>query len=53
MCPAIALTGFGMEQDVRESHEAGFDAHLTKPVDVAYLERRFATDGREQSNAEC
>lgn len=28
----IALSGFGMEQDVRRSREAGFDYHLTKPV---------------------
>jgi CheY-like chemotaxis protein len=28
----IALSGFGTEQDVRRSREAGFDYHLTKPV---------------------
>ena len=28
----IALTGYGQEQDVRRALEAGFDAHLTKPV---------------------
>lgn len=33
----IALTGFGMEEDVRRSQEAGFDYHLTKPVDFAEL----------------
>ena len=33
----IALTGFGMAEDVRRSKEAGFDFHLTKPVDVAEL----------------
>ena len=33
----IALTGFGMAQDVRRSKEAGFDFHLTKPIDVAEL----------------
>ena len=33
----IALTGFGMSEDVRRSKEAGFDFHLTKPVDVAEL----------------
>lgn len=30
--PAIALSGFGMESDVRASKDAGFDLHLTKPV---------------------
>jgi CheY-like chemotaxis protein len=33
----IALTGFGMEQDVRNSELAGFMAHLTKPIDVRRL----------------
>jgi PAS domain S-box-containing protein len=43
---AIALSGYGMASDVRRSHEAGFQAHLTKPVDLANLqaviERVFA-----------
>ncbi|HEX6902262.1 MAG TPA: PAS domain S-box protein [Thermoanaerobaculia bacterium] len=33
----IALSGYGMEEDVRRSHEAGFSRHLTKPVDLAAL----------------
>jgi signal transduction histidine kinase len=28
----IAISGFGMEEDLRRSHEAGFAEHLTKPV---------------------
>ncbi|MDB5321338.1 MAG: Protein-glutamate methylesterase [Phycisphaerales bacterium] len=28
----IALSGFGMEEDIRRSREAGFEHHLTKPV---------------------
>jgi CheY-like chemotaxis protein len=35
--PAIALTGFGMESDVKASEEAGFDLHLTKPIDIDQL----------------
>jgi signal transduction histidine kinase len=34
----IALSGYGMEDDLRKSHEAGFRKHLTKPVDVRVLE---------------
>jgi PAS domain S-box-containing protein len=34
---AIALSGFGMESDVRRSLEAGFDYHVTKPVDFNRL----------------
>jgi signal transduction histidine kinase/CheY-like chemotaxis protein len=33
----IALTGFGMDEDIRRSKEAGFDYHLTKPIDFAQL----------------
>jgi PAS domain S-box-containing protein len=36
--PAIALTGYGMEEDLRRSQEAGFTAHLTKPIDFVKLE---------------
>jgi excisionase family DNA binding protein len=35
--PAIALTGYGMEQDLRNSEQAGFGAHLTKPIDFNAL----------------
>src|ERR1044072_208284 len=34
---AIALTGFVTEQDARFSREAGFDFHLTKPLDFHEL----------------
>jgi two-component system, chemotaxis family, CheB/CheR fusion protein len=34
----IALSGYGMEEDVRRSGEAGFACHLTKPVDRQALE---------------
>ena len=33
----IALSGFGMEEDVRRSLAAGFEHHLTKPVDFRNL----------------
>ncbi len=35
--PAIALTGFGREHDVLASVEAGFDLHVTKPIDIHVL----------------
>ena len=34
----IALSGYGMEDDVQRSLEAGFSHHLTKPVDRQALE---------------
>ncbi len=36
--PGIALTGYGMDEDVARSHEAGFVCHLTKPVSLEQLE---------------
>ncbi|WP_406697435.1 PAS domain S-box protein [Singulisphaera sp. Ch08] len=35
----IALSGYGMEDDVRKSRDAGFSVHLTKPVDFPTLEQ--------------
>jgi signal transduction histidine kinase len=38
----IALTGWGQEEDRRLSLEAGFDVHLTKPVDHRALAKLLA-----------
>ena len=42
----VALTGWGQEDDRRRSKEAGFDAHLVKPVDPAELLRLLAVTRR-------
>ena len=34
---AVALTGFGTDEDIRRGKEAGFDFHLVKPVDFHEL----------------
>ena len=34
----VAVTGYGREEDIERSREAGFDRHLTKPVDPNALE---------------
>lgn len=34
----IALSGFGMEEDMERSRQAGFTEHLTKPVDFQQLD---------------
>ena len=41
-CRLIALTGYGRREDVRQAREAGFDVHLTKPVDPMLLEDMIA-----------
>ncbi len=38
----IALTGWGQVDDKRKAQAAGFDHHLTKPVDVCLLEQLLA-----------
>jgi len=42
----VALTGWGQEDDKRRTREAGFDAHIVKPIDFAALEELLATDER-------
>jgi signal transduction histidine kinase len=34
----IAVSGYGREEDLRRSREAGFDMHLTKPIDFKTLQ---------------
>jgi two-component system, sensor histidine kinase len=41
----LALTGFGRPDDRRRSFEAGFDTHVTKPVDPADLVAIIAARG--------
>ncbi|HEV7508107.1 MAG TPA: ATP-binding protein [Thermoanaerobaculia bacterium] len=42
----VALTGWGQEEDRRRSKEAGFDHHMTKPVDFADLQKVLAEVNR-------
>jgi len=44
----IAMSGFGMEEDIAQSREAGFAEHLVKPVDVTQIDeaiRRLLGNG--------
>jgi len=38
----VAISGYGQDDDVRRSSEAGFDHHLVKPVDGAVLRKLIA-----------
>ena len=42
----IALTGYGRDEDIARAREAGFDAHLTKPVDFKDLIKVMASGKR-------
>ena len=39
----VAITGYGREEDQNAALQAGFDLHLTKPVDPVRLEKLIAT----------
>ena len=44
----VAVTGWGQSQDKQRAREAGFDAHLTKPVDPTALARVIASAARRR-----
>jgi two-component system, sensor histidine kinase len=44
----IALTGYGQPEDLARALAAGFDHHLTKPVDVEGLLRLIAAQGERR-----
>jgi PAS domain S-box-containing protein len=41
-----AITGWGQAEDKRRAREAGFDEHMTKPVDLGALTALIAREGR-------
>ncbi len=43
----IALTGFGLPKDALRAREAGFDAHVVKPVDPDHLAQILAMEQTE------
>ena len=45
----IAVSGYGMEADIHKSRDAGFSAHLIKPVDFRQLEVAVQTVLEEDS----
>jgi PAS domain S-box-containing protein len=47
-----ALTGWGQQDDKRRAFEAGFDHHLTKPVEAGTLEAVLAEAARAATTAE-
>ncbi len=39
---AVALSGLGQEKDIQAALDAGFDAHLLKPVDMTVLDQTLS-----------
>ena len=46
--PGIALSGFGSEDDVRRSREAGFATHLCKPLPLPQLRSAIEAYARQR-----
>jgi PAS domain S-box-containing protein len=40
--PAVALTGYGMAEDIDRCLQAGFEEHLTKPIDIDRLQKALS-----------
>jgi PAS domain S-box-containing protein len=49
--PAIALSGYASERDIKSALNAGFDAHVAKPVDPADLTAQIAELLKKQESA--
>ncbi len=52
----IAVSGCGMDDDLRKSREAGFVDHIVKPVNIDQLEavtRRVTNGGEESPPKNC
>ncbi len=45
----ICLSGYGMDEDIARSREAGFLEHLTKPINFERLEAAIASAANGQS----
>ncbi len=41
----VAVTGWGTDEDQRKAAEAGFDVHLTKPIELSAIESVLARAG--------
>jgi two-component system CheB/CheR fusion protein len=48
--PAIALTGYGREQDIEKALSSGFTSHLRKPVDLADVKEAVVRLGVKRSD---
>jgi PAS domain S-box-containing protein len=46
----VAVTGWGQEEDRRRSQAAGFDFHLTKPVDFQTLQSLVGSNARSETS---
>lgn len=50
---AIAITGYGMQEDIQRSIAAGFSEHMTKPIDFDRLERALMSAKRIERRSQA
>jgi CheY-like chemotaxis protein len=50
--PGIAISGYGMEEDIKKSRLAGFSEHIVKPVSLAQLEQCIRRVAMESPSGE-
>ncbi|MDX1655602.1 MAG: ATP-binding protein, partial [Candidatus Competibacteraceae bacterium] len=46
----VAVTGYGLEEDIRKTREAGFDHHLLKPAQVEEIQAILGRQPRQASS---
>lgn len=51
-CVLVAVTGYGRPEDRARALDAGFDAHVVKPLDAQVLKRLLAADALARIRAE-
>jgi CheY-like chemotaxis protein len=49
----FALTGWGQSEDVERAKAAGFDEHMTKPVDLVRLAELLANHEAAENSSGC
>jgi PAS domain S-box-containing protein len=49
----IAMSGFGAEEDLRQSRDAGFLNHLTKPIDLTRLDNAIKSATANSANRDA
>ena len=49
----VAVTGYGRAEDIRRSREAGFDLHLTKPIDPKAMDSMLRGIGARLHTAQA
>jgi PAS domain S-box-containing protein len=49
----VAITGWGQAEDKKAAMAAGFDRHLTKPVDLAHLDAILASVAKAEAGGEA